>query len=388
MKLTKRSIDGLSPSNKDIVVWDDFIGGFGVRVRTSGSKTFVFQYRNSVGRSRRKTIGKYGIITADQARKDALKLKVLVTGGVDPVADKQAIKEAPDFNVLLDRYLLEHVEVHNKPQTVINVTAVVNNHIRPVFGDIKVENVSRDDVIKLHRKMRATPRQANYVLSVLSKVFNLAEDWELRRDFSNPTRRVKRYPENVRNRILSDEELSLLGKHLEDSVQSQLEQFSVVTAIRLLALTGCRLSEILNLKWQYIEFNTGILNLPDAKAGARSQVLSDVVLEILLTVPRTANVPWVLANKTQTGPLDKSNMERAWRRIRSNCGIEDVRLHDLRHMFGTVAGASGANAFQVRDLLGHKSLAMTGRYVAQSIDPQRELVNLVSNQIRSRLMAV
>ena len=380
-KLTKRAVDALKPQEKDVVVWDDDLPGFGIRVKSSGVKSYIFQYRNEGGRSKRATLGRHGGLTADAARKQAMQLKVSVAKGSDPVTEKTIARKAPTVSELLYRYLKEHVEVHNKPTTQEIVTQLVNNHIRPHLGQLKVVGVTRSDIIKLHRKMFDTPRQANHALSVISKAFNLAEIWDWRPEFSNPTRLVKRYPENKRERFLSADELELLGATLAKAELEQTEQPNVIIVIRLLALTGCRLSEILNLKWDYIDIRSGMLHLPDAKAGARSQPLATPACDILASLTCNDNVAWVLPNKANTGPIDKSNMERAWRRIRKAANLEDVRMHDLRHTVGTIAGSSGANAFMVRDLLGHKTLAMTGRYVSRDNDPQKALVNQVANQV-------
>jgi len=380
-KLTKRAVEALKPMERDVVVWDDELPGFGVRVKASGVKSYIFQYRNSDSRSKRATIGRHGAMTADQARKQALQLKARVAIGTDPVTEKTIARKAPKVNELLDRYLNEHVRLHNKPKTQADVTLLINNHIRPAIGNLKVAGVTRNDIVKLHRNMSGTPRQANLVLSIISKAFNLAEVWNWRADATNPTRLVKRYPENKRERFLSNDELKVLGTTLRKAELEQTEQSNIIATIRLLALTGCRLSEILTLKWAYIDFQSGTLNLPDAKAGARSQPLAAPALEILAALPRIDGVAWALPNKMGAGPIDKSNMERAWRRIRKKAGLEDVRLHDLRHTVGTIAGASGANAFMVRDLLGHKTLTMTGRYVSRDEDPQKTLVNQVANHI-------
>ena len=384
-KLTKRAVEAIKPTEKDFVVWDDDLPGFGLRVKPSGIKSYIVQYKNMVGRSRRWTIGKHGVVTAALARKDALQIKARVAKGEDPVSQKNAVRVAPTVNQLLDRYLKEHVAVHNKPSTRAVTEILVRRFLRPYLGSLKVASVLRDDIEKLHRKMSSTPRQANLVIATASTIFNLAEVWGMRPDGSNPTRLVKRYPENKRDRFLSMEELGRLGGSLKQAETEQTEQPNVLAVIRLLALTGCRLSEILTLKWDYIDFKQGVFNFPDAKAGARRQALSAAALEILTGIDSVVGVDWVLLNKTNTGPIDKSNMERAWRRIRKRADLEDVRLHDLRHTVGTMAGASGANAFLVRDLLGHKTLAMTGRYVSRDDDPLRDLTNHISNRIAAGL---
>lgn len=380
-KLTKRIVDALKSGEKDLVIWDDDLPGFGIRVKPSGVKSYILQYRNEVGRSKRATLGRHGVLTADAARKQAKQIMASVAQGADPVTEKSIARKAPVVNELLNRYLKEHVQVHNKPTTQATATLLVNKFIRPDIGQLKVAGINRNDILRLHSKMVDTPSQANVVLSIISKAFNLAEVWGWREESTNPVRLIKRYPENKRERFLSSDELQQLGDTLAKAELEQTGLPNVIAVIRLLALTGCRLSEILNLKWDYIDFKAGMLNLPDAKAGARSQSLATTALDILASIKRIDGMEWVLPNKLNTGPIDKSNMERAWRRIRKNAKLEDVRMHDLRHTVGTIAGASGANAFMVRDLLGHKSLAMTSRYVNRDVDPQRALVNQVANQI-------
>ena len=146
-----------------------------------------------------------------------------------------------------DRYLAEHVKHFNKPSTAKDMRRIIEKHIKPAFGSLKTEAVTRDDVTRLHRSMAATPRRANHTLAVLSKMFNLAEAWGLPPENSNPCRLVKRYPETGRERFLSEDELARLGATLDEAERESSCLPGVLVVIRLLALTGCRLGEVLRL---------------------------------------------------------------------------------------------------------------------------------------------
>ena len=185
-RLTKRIIDAIEPAEKDVWKWDDELPGFGVRVKPSGVKSYMIQYRNRDNATRRFTFGRHGVLTPDQARSEARQLLASVGRGDDPSAGRKTERLAPTMSDLLDRYLSEHVRMHNRPTTIEDVQSMVRLHIRPSLGHMKASAVSRSDVMKLHGAMKDKPRRANNVLSVLSKIFNLAEAWEVRPDGTNP----------------------------------------------------------------------------------------------------------------------------------------------------------------------------------------------------------
>ena len=174
-KITKRLIDAIEPSAERIIVWDSEIKGFGMIALPSGLRSFFVQYRNESGRKRRLTLGRFGVMTAEGARKAARDALATVGRGVDPVEDRQALRAAPSVSQLLDRYLAEHVDVHNASRTADGVRFAIKRHILPRLGTLRAAAVTRQDVLKLHGAMQATPRHANLTLSILSKAFNLAE---------------------------------------------------------------------------------------------------------------------------------------------------------------------------------------------------------------------
>ena len=417
-KLTKRFVESIRPTGNDRVLWDDKMPGFGLRVQPSGIRAYVVQYRNAQRRSRRLTIGKHGAVTAEGAREIARQILNEVHDRKDPrdpVAERRALIKAPTMNDLLDQYLTEHVQKRNRRRTQEEIERLVARHIRPQLGKHKAAAVTRQDVAKLHRSLGGTPRQANFVLAICSKAFSLAEVWNMRPDGSNPCRRIERYPENERERFLSAEELSRLGatlrlaesdglpwtinevgpksKHLP-KVENRRTVYSCVTtaAIQLLLFTGCRLSEVLNLEWKRANFDDGTITLSETKSDRMDNAIRQVVAmnaparKVLKSLPGPKYSPWVLPSRNDPArPLSKTALEGAWQRIKTAADISDVRLHDLRHTAGTYAGQSGANAFLVRDLLRHKNLSMTGRYVNRAPDPVRTLSDQVGRQIAAGL---
>lgn len=408
--LTKRVIDATVPADKPVFVWDGHLKGFGLLVLPSGVKSFIVQYRNAAGRSRRQTIGRFGAFTVDEARKEAAAILVRVARGTDPLAERRAIRAAPTVADLFDRYIREHVAPHNAETTAAEVTRVVDRHLGPALGHLKVGDVSTDDVAKLHAQMRKTPRQANNVLAIASKAFSLAESWGLRPQHSNPARGIKRYKENERKRWLTETELGQIGavieegcsiglpwvvkdpasKHLPKDMGNRrsLLNMTAVETILLLLYTGARLSEICKLPWKNVDLEAGVLMLPSYKGGELApHPVNQAVIDLLTSLKkaRGSSSPWVLPGiKDQSQPIAKEVVETAWQKIRSHAKLDDVRIHDLRHTVGTYARGLG-NAFLIRDLLRHRNLAMTNRYVGVEMDPLRSASEDIGQRITGGL---
>ena len=217
---------------------------------------------------------------------------------------------------------------------------------------------ARPDIAALHHGLRDKPYQANRVLGVLSKMFNLAEVWGLRPDGSNPTRHVQKYKEHKRERYLDPDEIETLWRVLDQAVIDGTETEHVTAAFKLLLLTGCRLSEIQKSKWSWIRGN--ILLLPDAKTGPRRVMLSKSALDVLAAVPRLPNNPHIIAGKVEGQYA--TDMQKPWRRIRKGAKLDDVRIHDLRHTYASLAAAAGHSLPIIGKLLGHTQAQTTARY--------------------------
>jgi integrase len=363
-KLTKRAIDALTTEGSDYFVWDSHIAGFGVRVMPSGAKTYQAQYRKG-GRTRRVSLGRHGKITVDEARRMAKDVMGQVAMGENPAEEIALDRRAPTVAALCDRFFREHAEERCKPTTQKEYRRALDLFIKPEIGSFKVVDVERKDIAALHHKHRGTPYQANRTMQVLSKMFNMAEIWGLRPDGSNPCRHVPKYREQKRERYLSPHELQRLGTVLAEAERNGSESVHVVAVFRLLILTGCRLKEIQTLEWGFI--TEAGMELPDTKVGARRIPLPAAARAILSILPRTPGNPFVIEGKLDGSHI--TDMQHPWRRIRAQAGLDDVRIHDLRHTYASNAVSSGMPIQMVGRLLGHTQLQTTMRYAHLADDP-------------------
>jgi integrase len=376
-KITKRAVDDVAPSASDQFVWDTELKGFGLKVTPAGNKVYILQYRTG-GRgspTKRVTIGRHGALTPDQARSEATRLAGAVAAGNDPAAVRAVQRGAPTVADLAARFLSEHVATKTKQRTGIEYRRLIDKVILPAIGNQRVRDVKRADIARLHHARRAAPYEANRMLAVLSKMFSLAEKWGERADGSNPCRHVEKYGERKRERMLSAEEFSRLGDALARSDRSPY----VIAAIKLLVFTGARLREILGLRWEWIDFERGEARLPDSKSGAKTLHLPPPALAVLAELPRVEGNPHIIVGNVNGRAL--VNLEKPWRAIRKDAGLDDVRLHDLRHAFAAVAASSGMGLPIIGKMLGHTQAATTHRYAHIAADPVKAAAAAVAGKI-------
>lgn len=345
----------------------------------TGTKTYQVQYRKG-GRTRRASLGRHGNITAEQARNRAREVMGELSKGENPVEEIAQHRRAPTVSALAERFFEDHVKQRCKPSTQGEYRRAIDLFINPAIGSFKTVDVERRDIAELHHKFRDKPYQANRTLGVLSKMFNLAEIWGLRPDGSNPCRHVPKYREVKRERFLSQVELQRLGQVLSEVEQDGSETPYIVAAFRLLILTGCRLGEIQTLQWSFIT-DAG-MELPDTKTGARRIPLPQTARAILSALPRLSDNPYVIAGKIPG--KHASDFQHPWRRIRKRAGLDDVRIHDLRHTYASNAVSSGMPIQMVGRLLGHSQIQTTMRYAHLADDP----VNRAAEENAARLNAL
>ncbi|MEW6265650.1 MAG: site-specific integrase [Thermodesulfobacteriota bacterium] len=377
-KLTKKACDSAPiPRTGYRILWDDDLPGFGLLVTCSGHKSFVAQYRNRAGRSRRFTVGAFGKFTPDEGRQIARQVLAAAARGEDPAEAKQEYRKGLTVKDLAARYLDEHALPKKKPWSVRQDHRLLEKIVIPALGRHKVNAVTRADVSRLNHHLKLTPIQANRVMALLGKMFSLAEKWGLRPDGTNPVRHVERYKENRRQRYLSGEELARLGETLTKA--EEIEMPSAVLAIRLLLFTGARVSEILTARWSYLDGERGVLDLPDSKTGRKLIPLSGPALDALANATRLEGNPFICYGEKVGGHL--VGLQKIWERLRAEAGLKDVRLHDLRHCYASVAAAANLGLPLIGALLGHTQPTTTARYAHLALDPLKAAAEEVARRI-------
>jgi integrase len=382
-RITKRTVDATRPDSKDTYIWDAELPGFGLKITPSGRKVYLVQYRlgGRKGRTRRFTIGQHGELTPTAARIEAKRLLGEVALGRDPASDRDKAKADKTIGALLDQFMTEHVKPKRKASTAREYQRIAKLYITPRLGRRLVSEITRQDIAKLHHELASKPYQANRTLALLSKFFNWTEKHGFRPDGSNPCRHVEKYRERRRERFLSEVELARLGSALHASESDKSATPWAIAAIRLLTFTGARLSEILTLKWEYVNEEHGVLLLPDSKTGRKAIHLNAPALSVLRELPKLEGNPYVICGERLGRHL--VNLEKPWRQIRKSAGLDDVRLHDLRHSFASVGACSGHSLIVIGKMLGHSQPATTARYAHLADDP----VKAASNAVGARIAA-
>ena len=244
----------------------------------------------------------------------------------------------------------------------------------------------------MHLAMRRTQIRANRALALVSHLFSTAEQWGLRRSGSHPSRHIKRYRENRRERFLSNTELARLGATLTSLDRQQVARNGqrdasafAIAAIRVALFTGARASEVLSLRWNEVRLDTGMARLPDSKTGRRTLFLNPPALAVLNALPRIEGSDFVIVGRKPGQHLTLWGLERAWQRIRRLAKLDDVRLHDLRHSFASIGAASGDSLLVIGTLLGHTRIGTTQRYAHLSNDPVRAAAARIGQRIQSAM---
>lgn len=381
MKLTKTAIQNAQPNaNGDLMIYDTDVPTLCVRVKPSGAKSYCIQYRNADRQSKRMTIGRYETMTPDQARKIAREKLVDVAKGLDPAAQRNERRSMMTMGQFCEAYMERHANKHKKASSAKEDRRYIDRDILPKLGKKKVRDITRQDINALHQGISKSPYAANRVLSLLSKMMNLAEAWGERDDGTNPSRHVQKFRETPKERYLDDGELARLGDALikfEDSTPA------AVDAIRLLLLTGARKSEILTLRWENVDLERKTISLDDSKTGARTILIDDPAIEVLKAAKARTQSLWVIPGRDPD--LHMKELRKAWKRICDVAGFDGVRIHDLRHTHASMAVGAGLSLPMVGKLLGHTQAQTTARYAHLADDPVREASSVVGNHMARAL---
>jgi integrase len=384
MRLSKRIIDAATPRPKDHFLWDQTVKGFGAKITPAGAKVYVLQYRCK-GRQRRYTIGRHGSPwTVDEARTEAVRLLGEIVRGSDPADLKRGERDDVTFAVFAERYLREHADLHKKPRSAELDRWLLRTHILPAIGSRRLGDTTRSDIARLHRSLAATPIAANRVLGLTAAMFTLAERWGLRPEGGNPCRHIEKFKERSRERFLSEAEIARLGEAL-GAAEAGGAPPAAVAALRLLILSGARKGEIIGLQWRWVSFERSLLELPDSKTGSKVIYLNAPAAALLAALPRIDGNPHVLPGDRAGSHI--VNIEKTWRRVRQTAGLDDVRIHDLRHSFAAVGASAGFSLPLLGALLGHAEVATTQRYAHLANDPVRQANEAIGARIAAALGA-
>jgi integrase len=412
IKLSKRTVDGLGPGAKPYIAFDAALKGFGVRVLPTGAKSWIVEYRpggggRAVGKRRLK-LGDVGELTPDEARRAARTAMSRVRLGGDPAAERSAARRQITFADLVAEFIRVHVEAKRKAKTAASYTDLLRRLVVPEIGTRKVDAVTRSTLARLHLSLKATPYQANRMLAVVGAMYAFAGSQHIVPEGFNPARGIQRFPESGRERYLTGEELDRLGRALREGeriglpwevdpakagakhapkAERRLTKLSphAAAAIRLLLFTGCRLREILRLRWQDVDMERGLLFLPDSKTGRKTVVLNAPAMAVLAELPRLGIYAIAGENAGTKDETPRADLKRPWAAVRKRTGLDGVRIHDLRHTHASFGAAGGLGLPVIGKLLGHKQVATTARYAHLDIDPQRRASEYIGGQLAAAL---
>ena len=379
MRLTKSTIERAKYEGSDgsrDVRWDDAMPGFGVRIYPSGRRAFVLSYR--IGAKKRlMALGDFDRLgpSTDEFRKRARRELNKLEEGKDPLEEKKRVVQAKTFGDLLDRYINDYAKRRKK--TWKKDQRRFELYVPKEWLSRKAGHITYTDISDLHSKIgdRGAPYEANRLVEVLRKAFNLAPKWNIIDPIlPNPARGIERFPEKKRKRWVRPEEV----KEIANAIDAEANVY-VRAAIWLYLLTGVRRSELLHAKWSDIDWGQRMLRLPQSKGpalrGVEEEELasqSGPALVLLQSIPREEKNPYILPGAKKGRHL--VNIAKPWNRIRKAAGVEDVRLHDLRRTVGSWMSQSKVDLNTIKDALRHASIATTLTYARLGADPAREAI--------------
>jgi integrase len=377
-------------------------------VTPNGARSWIVEYRphgggRSVGK-RRITLGSVSVLTPDQAREAAGDVLAKVRFGDDAPHDRAARRSSPMLAELITEFMNEEIRPTRKPGTAALYDMYFRVHVRPALGTKRAREVTSTDVGKLHRKIGTeTPVTANRVVALLSSLFSWAAGRSKVPKDLNPARGITRYREQGREQFLSSEDLARLGdalreaetvgvpwivdessskaKHVpKDNRRTKVSPYATA-ALRLLLLTGCRLREILNLRWEEFDRERGMLLLPDSKTGRKPVILSSAAIAVLEGIPRAGD--YVISGLRPEKA--RRDLKRPWEAIRQRAALGPIRLHDLRHTFAATGAGSNLGLPVIGKLLGHRRAETTSRYAHIAADPLKTAADAIASKLAAKM---
>jgi integrase len=374
MSIAKITVEAVEALKQGETLWDTSVKGFGAR-RQRHAAVYVFKNRQK-GQQRFVTIGRHGAPwTPSTAREEARRL------AGTPVAGTGQDGVGVSFGELARTYLDRHSALHKKPRSFIEDQRNLEQHILPVLGDLPVAGVTREVVSRFHAGRRSRPANANRCLAVISHIFTMAERWGITPAGTNPCRGIERYRELPRERYLSEDEFRRLGEALRAAGSEPGRDWRAIAVLQLLLVTGARLSEILTLEWRFIEWQQGFARLPDSKTGPRTLILPRHAMDVLKRVrdEHGSQSRFVFPGKRKNTWF--TGIQKPWQILRRDAELEDVRIHDLRHSFASLAVAKGESLYLVGHVLGHRRATTTQRYAHVAVAPVLDVADRTADHL-------
>jgi integrase len=372
MKLTDKIAQTATNSGcTQLILWDDKIKGFGLRITSNNVKSFILNYRIN-GRERRLTIGQYPTWSAAAARDECAKLKRLVDVGEDPLATRDELHKTPTFAQLIELYFNADF-LKLKDKTKLDYSNYINRELLPALGTFKVQDIKHEQCVRLHVKIsaRGAPYYANRVLALLSKIFSFAIKCGYRVD--NPSKGLQKNNEIHRERYLTIEEVQRLINILDAHANKQS-----ATVIKLLLYTGARKTEVLSAKWEQFDLINAVWIKPASTTKQKREhriPLSTIALNTILAIPQRSDYLFPLKESYQ------KDIKGFWRSICAQANIKSVRIHDLRHTYASLLVNAGLSLPVIGALLGHSQPQTTARYAHLNDNALRDATNAVAKKI-------
>jgi integrase len=400
-RINERSVEASTrPAGRDrVILWADRLQGFSLVAHSSGAKSYVVQSRKA-GRSRRVKILTETLLSVEEARSKAKIVLGQIEAGLDPAQERRESRAGGSFKQVADEFMEVRVKAKKKPRTYDGYDVMLRKHVLPEIGSLRIKDVRRVDIRRLHTKLstkKGIPGAANRCLTMISSIWNWAAKQDEVRFEDNPAKGCERNPENGCERFLTLDEPGRVGdaphcaqvglpyevdenkpksKHAPKP-ENRLHTFDEWTAaaVQLRILTGVRLREILHARWEYFDNERGIIFLPDRKTGRKPLYLSAAALDVLSKVKRHEDNPYIIPGQKEGEP--KSDLKRIWRAATKAAGLEDLRIHDLRHTYASTGAAAQLGLVTIGRLLGQNQASTTARCAHLANDPVRRAAETI-----------
>ena len=403
IKIGRRALSALPAVTHATIFYDTDLTGFGLKASPTGALSYIVEYRPGAGgrsvSKRRMVVGTPKNLTPEEARSQASGILARVRLGDDPAAERSIARKAETIGDLLASFMDDHIRAKRKARTAKLFQGYIDNHIEPALGKRKAPSLARADIERLHKAIgRTNPVTANRVLALIGAAYSYGlRSGHLPERLANPASGIEKFREAVRERFLTEPELLRLGEAIREAEtvgipwvkQSKSKHARksencitnigphAAAALRLLIFTGARLREILDLRWDHVDLQRGLLFLPDSKTGKKTIVLGAAALAVLENLPRVGK--FVIAGTDNDKP--RADLQRPWALVSKRADLAGLRLHDLRHSFASVGAGSGFGLPVIGKLLGHSNSKTTERYAHLAADPLRRASNAISGSI-------